>query len=60
LPKRDAVDNRIIEEVRTGNVTFTEGKGIITDISQVGGRPEYKGEPVLYTQHDGIPDWWKK
>ena len=36
------------------------GNGIITDISQVGGYPEYKGEPVIYTQHDGIPDWWKK
>jgi hypothetical protein len=36
------------------------GNGIITDISQVGGFPEYKGEPVSYPQHDGIPDWWKK
>jgi hypothetical protein len=36
------------------------GNGIITDVSQVGGYPEYKGEPVVYTQHDGIPDWWKK
>jgi hypothetical protein len=36
------------------------GNGIITDISQVGGYPEYKGDPVIYTQHDGIPDWWKK
>jgi hypothetical protein len=36
------------------------GNGIITDISQVGGYPEYKGDPVVYPQHDGIPDWWKK
>jgi hypothetical protein len=36
------------------------GNGIITDISQVGGYPEYKGDTITYTQHDGIPDWWKK
>ena len=36
------------------------GNGIITDISQVGGYPEYKGEPATFTQNDGIPDWWKK
>jgi hypothetical protein len=36
------------------------GNGIITDIKQVGGYPDYKGEPVTYSQHDGIPDWWKK
>jgi hypothetical protein len=36
------------------------GDGIITDISQVGGYPEYKGEPYKYSQNDGIPDWWKK
>jgi hypothetical protein len=58
LPKRDPVDQRIVKEVRTGQVTYE--KGIITDISQVGGYPEYKGEPVKYTQNDGIPDWWKQ
>ena len=36
------------------------GDGIITDIAQVGGYPEYKGGPVNYPQHDGIPDWWKQ
>ena len=58
LPKRDPVDLRIVDEVRTGKVTYE--KGIITDISQIGGYPEYKGEPVKYTQNDGIPDEWKK
>jgi hypothetical protein len=38
----------------------TAGNGIITDISQVGGYPEYKGDPYKYSQNDGIPDWWKK
>ena len=30
--------------------------GIITDISQVGGYPEYKGKPYKDTDNDGIPD----
>jgi hypothetical protein len=79
LPKRDAVDIRVIEEVRTGKV-WSEGKkitpppmkglaknnigvagdGIITDVSQVGGYPEYKGEPIKDLGADGIPLSWKK
>ncbi len=35
-------------------------KGIITDISQVGGYPEYKGKPYVDTDKDGIPDAWEK
>lgn len=34
--------------------------GIITDISQVGGYPEYKGTPYLDTDKDGLPDAWEK
>ncbi len=30
--------------------------GIITDISQVGGYPEYKGTPYVDTDNDGMPD----
>ena len=37
----------------------TAGNGIITDISQVGGYPEYKGEPFKDLGADGIPLWWK-
>jgi len=36
------------------------GNGIITDVSQVGGYPEYKGEPVKDLGADGIPLSWKK
>jgi hypothetical protein len=36
------------------------GNGIITDISQVGGWPEYKGEPIKDLGADGIPLSWKK
>ena len=79
LPHRDPVDERVINEVRTGKV-WSEGKeitptpmkglakndigkagnGIITDVSQVGGYPEYKGEPVKDLGADGIPLSWKK
>jgi hypothetical protein len=79
LPRRDAVDARVIEEVRTGKV-WSEGKeitptpmkglaknnigkagnGIITDPSQVGGYPEYKGEPIKDLCADGMPLSWKK
>lgn len=36
------------------------GNGIITDISQVGGWPEYKGQPNKDLCADGIPLSWKK
>ena len=35
-------------------------QGIITDIRQVGGLPEYKGQPVIDTDMDGMPDAWEK
>lgn len=61
LPRRDAVDARVIEMVRTGK-TKTE-TGIISDISEVGGYPEltYKKSEVLKdTDNDGMPDDWEK
>jgi len=76
LPVRDAVDKRVIEEVRTGVISFVPNtdnsngskwvkhrlpddsykKGIITDVAQVGGYPEYKGTPYQDSDNDGIPD----
>ena len=35
------------------------GDGIITEPSQVGGYPDYKGEPSKDVGADGIPQWWK-
>jgi hypothetical protein len=83
-PKRDAVDRRVTEMVRTGNVSakptkdfsqelekvrFTPrmiqeiasgvGHGIISDISEVGGYPEYRGEPYKDSDGDGMPDDWE-
>lgn len=57
LPRRDAVDQRIIESVRTGEVTYKDG--IITDIEQVGGYPEYTGQPYADADGDGMPDEWE-
>jgi hypothetical protein len=85
LPKRDAVDERVIRMVRTGKVSAKAGPGIEADLShvgyseqaiaeiirliplglithpsQVGGYPEYKGEPWQDSDGDGMPDAWEK
>jgi len=76
LPKRDAVDARIVNDVRTGKIFYIDNtansngskwvkhrlpddsykQGIITDVSQVGGYPEYKGTPYKDSDNDGMPD----
>jgi hypothetical protein len=54
LPMRDAVDARIVEEIRTGT-----GK-IIDSQSEVGGWPEYRSaEPHADSDLDGMPDAWE-
>jgi pectate lyase len=54
LPARDAVDRRIIEQVRKGT-----GK-IIDSQKEVGGWPELKStKPPLDSDHDGMPDDWE-
>jgi hypothetical protein len=85
LPKRDAVDERVINTIRTGQVTAKAGPnvqdelshagysqdavaelirliplGIITNPLQVGGYPEYRGEPIKDLGADGIPLAWRK
>ncbi|MBP1614477.1 MAG: polysaccharide lyase family 1, candidate pectate lyase [Bacteroidetes bacterium] len=35
-------------------------KGVITEIEQMGGYPEYKGTPYVDTDKDGMPDAWEK
>lgn len=80
IPKRDIVDQRIVENVRTGKAYYDQSadtidfyqfkhrrlpkdsykKGIITDIRQIGGYPEYKGESYVDTDKDGMPDAWEK
>lgn len=56
---RDAVDDRIVKEVRAGEATF--GSGIIDSQADVGGWPELKGgKSPLDSDGDGIPDFWEK
>ena len=55
LPKRDAVDIRIVNDVKNGT-----GK-IIDDEQQVGGWPELKStKPPQDSDKDGMPDDWEK
>ncbi|MGN6370890.1 MAG: pectate lyase family protein [Phycisphaerae bacterium] len=59
LPKRDPVDTRIVNEVRTGKTTY--GNGIVQSQKNVGGWPDLKSEPAAKdSDGDGIPDWWEK
>jgi hypothetical protein len=64
LPKRDAVDQRVINETKTGAAV---GKGVfgkpgIIDLPfVVGGWPEYKSAAApADTDGDGMPDEWEK
>jgi hypothetical protein len=54
LPMRDAVDARIVEEIRTGAGKIIDSQG------EVGGWPEYKSaEPPTDSDLDGMPDAWE-
>ncbi len=61
LPKRDAVDRRVTEMVRTGQ---TVGKdGILRHPDEVGGFPNLTFSPAdvpADTDGDGMPDTWEK
>jgi pectate lyase len=59
LPNRDAIDKRIIKEVRTGTATMGNN-GIISKPSDVGGWPELKSAPAPADRdHDGMTDSWE-
>lgn len=80
LPVRDAVDKRILMQVKEDKAIYDEHyvpdtakqfkhrrlpkdsykTGIITDIKQVGGYPEYKGIPYKDSDNDGLPDDYEK
>lgn len=64
LPKRDAVDIRIVKETgqRAASGKGTYGKpGIIDSPEAVGGWPEYRSVPApADSDHDGMPDAWEK
>jgi len=62
--KRDAVDTRVVNDVKNGTATFngskTGYKGIIDSQTDVGGWPELKSATVPKdTDGDGMPDDWE-
>ena len=59
--RRDAVDTRIVEEVRTGQATHGKlSNGIIDSQKDVGGWPELKSLTAPKdTDADGMPDAWE-
>lgn len=73
LPKRDAIDTRIISELVAGNATYegngyksvtstgiTRPAGIIDSPSDVGGYPVYESKQApVDTDKDGMPDTWE-
>lgn len=55
LPKRDAVDTRIIADVRAGSGSVIDSQW------EVGGWPEYQqSRPPRDTDRDGMPDHWEQ
>lgn len=74
LPKRDVIDNRIVDEVRNGYATYegasykklkkvkdaSKKTGIIDSQEDVGGWPLLKSVPApVDSDHDGMPDEWE-
>jgi hypothetical protein len=63
FPKRDATDERVVNETRTGTAIGkgSFGKsGIIDNVFAVGGWAEYKSAPApVDTDKDGMPDAWE-
>ena len=75
LPKRDAVDARIVDETRNGYATYegetyknsksvpdkSKKSGVIDSQTDVGGWPELKSLPApTDSDSDGMPDEWEK
>ena len=60
--KRDAIDARIVDEVKTGNSTKGKSQnGIIDSQADVGGWPELKSAPAAAdADQDGMPDTWER
>lgn len=61
LPKRDAVDARVVEMVRSGKTLTPDG--IVSNPKEVGDYPVYTADPAqvpVDTDHDGMPDAWEE
>jgi len=59
FPNRDALDKRIIEEIRTGTAAYGKN-GLIDKPADVGGWPKLASAPAPSDgDHDGMPDAWE-
>lgn len=58
VPSADTIDFYQFKHRRLPKDSYK--KGIITDIRQIGGYPEYKGTPYVDSDGDGMPDAWEK
>ncbi|WP_114778759.1 pectate lyase family protein [Botryobacter ruber] len=59
--RRDAVDARVVEDVRKGAAPGGKQKGLIDSQKEVGGWPELKkGEAQADKDKDGMPDAWEQ
>jgi hypothetical protein len=56
----DQLHKNKFAEDRVRELVELVDKGIITDPKQVGGYPEYKGQPYADSDKDGMPDAWEK
>lgn len=55
LPKRDWLDQRIVDDVRRGTGRF------VNTPAEAGGLPKFQsGNPPADSDHDGMPDAWEK
>jgi hypothetical protein len=54
-PKRDAVDTRVVNDVKAGR------SRIVDDPDQVGGWPDVlQAAAPMDSDHDGMPDGWER
>lgn len=69
LPKRDIIDERVINDVTNGTATYggkgykskRHPSGIIDSQQDVGGWPELRSLPApIDSDHDGMPDEWER
>ena len=66
-PRQDAIDRRVVQEVRSGSFSHRGSKGGLPGIIDTPGDlgpapwPEYRTRDVpVNTDHDGLPDPWER
>jgi len=59
LDRKPGLEIRATEFVKRRLPADSYKQGIIADVSQVGGYPEYRGTPYVDSDGDGMPDTWE-